>query len=264
MRNIWISKIKITNLNTEELLNLIKENIKNKKETHIITLNSIIFTKSLFNKNLKKLLKSADIIIPESEGIKLLLSISNKKIKEKINGIDLAKKLLDLAERENFSVFLLGGSKEVSLLAEKNVRATFKKLRLVGRYHGYFKDKKEEENIVLTIKKLSPDILFVAMGFPKQDIFISNYKDNLNSTIMIGVGGTFDIFSGKKIRAPSFFIKNKLEWFYRIITNPTKYYQIFLLLLFCIYILFTLIKRTFKSIKVFFYIKFIRDKRKKY
>lgn len=231
--------INIYNLNSEELLTIIEKALKENIKLHIVTLNAIILIKALFNKNYFSLLKKADLIIGDSDGIGFLFKMYDKKLKEKIAGIDLTRKIFYFSENENYSVFLLGGSKEVSLLADKNIRATFRKLKIVGRYHGYFKNEEEEKNIALLIKKSSPDFLFVAMGFPKQDIFINKYKDFLNSKIMIGVGGTFDIFSGKKKRAPKFFIKNKLEWFYRIITNPLKYYQFFLIAIFffmCVFI----------------------------
>ncbi|MCX8059407.1 MAG: WecB/TagA/CpsF family glycosyltransferase [Spirochaetes bacterium] len=231
--------IKIYNLDSNNIISLIKNTIKENIKLHIITLNAIILTKALLNKKYMQLLSNSDLIIAESDGIGLLFKMFDKKLKEKVAGIDLARKLLHFSEVENHSVFLLGGSKEVSLLSEKNIKATFKNLKVVGRFHGYFKDETEEKNIVTIIRKSSPDILFVAMGFPKQDIFINKYKESLNSKVMIGIGGTFDIFAGKKRRAPKFFIKNKLEWFYRIITNPLKYYQFFLILIFffiCIFI----------------------------
>ena len=95
----------------------------------------------------------------------------------------------------------------------------YKGLKIVGRQHGYFKDEKE---IIKKIQAVKPDVLLVGLGAPKQEILIDKYKDILPAKLCIGVGGSFDVMAGKVKRAPVIFQKLALEWFYRLISQPTR------------------------------------------
>lgn len=223
--------IPVWNVNSSEALEIVKKYLKEEKVHQVITINSLMLFRSFFDKRFKKILKNSDLNIVDSVGIKFALLMKRVKIKERICGIDFARKIMDYAEQEGKTIFLLGATFNVITNTEKNIKATFKELQIVGRYHGYFK-KEENDKIKTAINKVTPDFLFVAMGSPRQEKWIYNYKEQLKTKIAIGLGGAFDVYSGYKKRAPYFFRKMGLEWFYRIITNPVRIYQIIPLFLF--------------------------------
>ncbi len=242
--------IKISNFTKQEVMDKIIEYLDSNNNHHIITINSMIHLKTIFSKKYRKIINEADLVICDSIGVQLAMFFSGCKLKERIPGIDLSRSIMNYAEKEKKSLYLLGGRQNITIATEKNIRNTFKNLHIVGRYHGYFK-KSEEESIVTGIRKSSADIVFVAMGAPKQEKFINNNKDLINSKVMMGIGGTFDVFAGKKKRAPLFLRKVGFEWFYRIIKTPKKWHQFFCLLFYFIIVLFnglfTLTKKLFKK-----------------
>jgi len=229
VKYIDIFGINVCNGSENEIMDLLKGFFEKKKIRHIVTLNSMMIMRSFFDKGFRQILQKADLIVPDSIGVGMAFRMKGEKLIQRLPGVDLARKLMNYSEEENKTVYLLGGKKHVSLQTEKNIKSSYRNLRVIGRYHGYFKDK-EEESVFLAIRKSCADLVLVSIGSPKQEKLIAKYRDNLNSKILLGIGGAFDIYSGTKKRAPVFFQKNNMEWFYRIITQPRKYYQFFILL----------------------------------
>lgn len=223
--------IPIANVNSVEALEIIKKFLIEEKVHQIITVNSLMIFRSFFDKKFREILKKSELNIVDSVGVKFALLMKGIKLKERIAGIDFARKIMNYAEDNNKTIFLLGGTFNVITDTEKNIKATFKSLHIVGRYHGYFKVN-ENKKIITAINKVTPDFLFVAMGSPKQEKWIYLNKDNLKVKVAIGLGGSFDIYSGYKHRAPHFFRKTGTEWLYRIATDPIRIYQLIPLFLF--------------------------------
>ena len=126
-------------------------------------------------------------------------------------------------------LYLLGGKEGVAKEAGKNIIKTYPNIKILGTHHGYFKgahighkDHEEEMKILEEINKLKPDIIFVGLGFPKQETWIHENKYRIDSKVIIGNGGTMDILSGNAKRAPEVFQKLGLEWFYRLIKEPSR------------------------------------------
>ena len=108
------------------------------------------------------------------------------------------------------------------------MKAKYKKMNVAGYYHGYFKEE-ETSQIIDLINKSGANVLFVAFGIPKQEFWIAENLDKLNVNVAMGIGGTFDVMSGKKDRAPQFYQKTNLEWLYRYFQDPKKSYKLKLL-----------------------------------
>ncbi len=142
-------------------------------------------------------------------------------VKEKIAGIEVMDDILKMCNNENKKVYLLGTTEEVLDKCIDNLIKKYPKLNISGKHNGFF-DMDNCENIINDIKKSEPFALFVAMGCPRQEVFISNYMEKLPCKIFMGVGGSFDVFADKVKRAPKWMIKMNLEWLYRVAKEPYR------------------------------------------
>ena len=147
----------------------------------------------------------------------------------RVTGFDTSIELLRLADENGYGLYLLGGKEGVAEEAMKRLKVDYPGIRLTGCHHGYFKGSHtghgvtlEEKNIFKEIRNNKTDIIFVGFGFPKQEVWINTHGDALNLSVAIGNGGVIDILSGGAKRAPDIFIKLGLEWFYRLLTNPSR------------------------------------------
>lgn len=232
-----IFNIDVDDTDPGRLLKTCAERIKNNGRTFIITLNSLMVLDYFFNKEFRKAAGKADIIVPDGAGIVLAGRFFSRPVVHRLTGIDLMHKLLGLAYENRFSVFLLGGTWETADRAYGNLKKWFNQARFLGRYTGYF-EKEEEEKVIQGINKLAPDILFVAMGSPRQELWISRNLHRVRARILIGVGGTFDVISGKVKRAPESWRRRNLEWLYRCLTSPKKFLNIFKLAFYLLLMLY--------------------------
>ena len=203
---------------------------QNDSNTHIITLNMEHLHLAEKMPEFKKILTNAEFLIPDGESICLLARILAKQKIKKIAGIDLAEKLIDNYSRIAF----LGAEETVSdslrnLLTVKydsslNSEAGVFDLNSSKEFffeHGFY-EKNQEESVIERIVNFSPKLLLVALGSPAQEFLIAKYRHLFKNTVMVGVGGSFDIFAGKLSRAPRLFIKLKLEWLFRILQEPKR------------------------------------------
>ena len=140
-------------------------------------------------------------------------------ISERIAGIDIANKLLEYGHQQKKEVYLFGAKPEVIKDLVKVIREKYPNLNIAGTDNGYVNDK---DAVFEKMKKLQPDIILVALGIPVQEKLIYKHLKDFNKGIFVGVGGSFDVISGHKKRAPQIFINLKLEWLYRIITEPQR------------------------------------------
>lgn len=210
-------------LSMKEFLSLSFDYMEQNKFCHIVTINPEIIMAGLKNKELEKILKNADIIIPEASGIKLAFKFKGTNI-EQVTGIEFSENLIKLASENGKKVAFVGAKKETLEKMSKIIQEKYPMLNIVYKTDGYFED---EAVVIEQLEEACPDIVFVALGSPKQDYFIKNSKNILNNSIMIGIGGSFDVWAGNVNRAPVFFRKFGLEWFYRLITQPSRFNRMF-------------------------------------
>ena len=212
-------------LSFEDSLQLVHQHLKENKGMQIVTINPEMIALGKKNNNFGRILNEADLVIPDGVGIKLALKIKGIN-QENIPGIEFSQKLIQMCELENFTVGFLGAKEEVVQKASKNIQEKHKNLNITYIRNGYFNEQ-EEEIIIQELKAISPKILFVALGAPKQEFLISKLKKEMPNTIFIGVGGSFDVWSGIVKRAPQIWQKLGLEWLYRTIKEPERFKRIF-------------------------------------
>lgn len=184
----------------------------------IVTPNPEIVLSARKNPDFSKIVNDADYVIPDGIGIIKGAKTLGTPMHERITGFDTLMFLIKTANKRGLKLYLLGSKPEVIKASAERVKRDFSNAKLVGYHDGYFKN---DQDIVDDIVAKKPDIVLVALGSPKQEFFINNYRKQ-NNAIWIGVGGSFDVFSGTKKRAPIIFQKLSLEWLYRLLKEPTR------------------------------------------
>ena len=193
--------------------------IKNEKK-FIVTANPETFMKALNDKELDKLLSDkASTLVPDGIGIVSSAKMLGYNIKERITGVDIAYELLKLGSNLNKTIYLFGSKQEVIDKTLNVIKNNYPNLKVVGATNGYVDNK---DFVFEEIAKLKPDIVLVALGIPLQEKLIYKHLNKFKKGIFVGVGGSLDVISGCKKRAPKIFIKLNLEWLYRIIKEPKR------------------------------------------
>lgn len=189
---------------------------------HIVcTPNPEIVMEAQNDKELMEILKASDLVIPDGIGVVWASKYSEIKIRERVPGFDLTQNVFEKIKDTDYKVYFFGGAPGVANEASKKMMKKYEGLKIVGTRNGYFK-KEDEKDIVADIKNSGADILLVGLGAPKQEKWIYDNMRFTGAKVLIGVGGSFDVMSGNLKRAPKIFCKLGLEWFYRLITQPTR------------------------------------------
>lgn len=224
VEDVEIFGVKILASKREDILHEIVKILLSNKRAFIVTLNAQILDRALRDKEYLNIIKTADLVVPDGEGVVWASKILTGRKLHKTPGVELIEDISRVVASLDKSIFLLGGKDGVAELAGKRLNEKYG-VRISGNHHGFF-DAKEEEKIVQMINNSKADVLFVGMGVPKQEKFIMKYWNLLNVKIAMGVGGSFDVISGVKKRAPKAFINLKLEWLYRIFQDPLKKWKV--------------------------------------
>ena len=235
---ISILGVKIDNITKEESGNITKKLIEesNKSCKIIVAPNTEFVMCAQKDKEFFDILKQAELATPDSIGIIIGAKLQNKKFKERIPGQAYFREVIRKSEIEGWSIYILGGTDEVIEAAVANVKKDFSKANIVGYHEGYFV-KDSEEEVINEINALEPNVLFVAMGAPKQEKWIYKNKDKLKVDVATGQGGTLDYEAGRIKRAPKFIQKIGMEWFWRLMIEPSRIVRMRVLPIFLIKIL---------------------------
>lgn len=169
----------------------------------------------------RHILELADLVTPDSEGVLWASRRNGTAIKERVSGVELVEHLCALSAQKGYRVYFLGAAPGVAEMAAERMRLRHPGCHIVGTRHGYF-PADSDEIVAHEVAEAKPDILFVAMGIPRQEKFIYRTMRIIQAPVAIGVGGSLDVFSGKAKRAPLFVQKMKMEWLWRLLLNPKK------------------------------------------
>lgn len=193
---------------------------------HIIcTPNPEIVMAAQNDRELMEILKASDMVIPDGVGVVWASKYSEVKLKERVAGYDLTQNLFKELKDTDETVYLFGGAPGVAASAAKKMMKQYPGLKIVGTRNGYFSTRDEKE-IISEIKKQAPSLLLVGLGCPKQEKWIYDNMRLTGAHVCIGVGGSFDVMSGTVKRAPAIFCRFGMEWFYRLISNPSRFKRI--------------------------------------
>jgi N-acetylglucosaminyldiphosphoundecaprenol N-acetyl-beta-D-mannosaminyltransferase len=170
---------------------------------------------------LRRSVMDSDIFIADGAGVVLASRLLGRPLPERIAGIDLMNRLMELADRKRYRVFLFGAAQEVLDRVAERFRRDYPGAVIAGQRNGYYKPD-EEPGIAEEIRDSRADILFVAMTTPKKENFLARYAELMQVPVLHGVGGSFDVVAGKVKRAPMWMQKTAMEWVYRIIQEPRR------------------------------------------
>ncbi|KXG74446.1 WecB/TagA/CpsF family glycosyltransferase [Thermotalea metallivorans] len=188
----------------------------------IVTPNTEIVMEAQKDPDLLEIMKEADLVIPDGIGLIYASKIQGTGLRERVTGVDLMYRILEYCHENHKKIYLLGGKPGVAALAGQNIRNKFPHIAVAGTQDGYFQ-REEEGRIVEEINRSGAEILFVALGAPKQEKWIHRHKTLLQVKVAMGVGGSIDIWAGTAKRAPVIYQKLGLEWFYRLMKEPWRY-----------------------------------------
>lgn len=198
----------------------IKKDLKNNNKKFIITANPETLTMATKDEEISKmLLDENNSIIPDGIAIVKACKLLNIKVTERIAGIEIAEYLLEESNKQKKSLYLFGAKPEVIEALVLKIKEKYPNIQLLGYSDGYVKDR---DKVFKEIIKKAPDVCLVALGIPHQEKLIYKHLDKFKKGIFVGVGGSFDVISGSKKRAPKIFIKLNLEWLYRILCEPKR------------------------------------------
>ncbi|MFD1472733.1 WecB/TagA/CpsF family glycosyltransferase [Companilactobacillus mishanensis] len=206
------------NFTEDQFHKYLNEDLDNHSNKFIVTPNPEIVLSARKNTRFSNIVNNADYVIPDGIGIIKGANNLGTPMHGRITGFDTLMYLVKTANDKKLKVYLLGAKPEVIKASADRIKREFTGIDLVGYHDGYFDDDKK---IAEDIAAKKPNIVLVALGSPKQEYFINQFRD-LNPAIWIGVGGSFDVFSGTKKRAPKIVQKLSLEWLYRLLKEPTR------------------------------------------
>ena len=244
-----ILDISVDAINMDDSLNFIDKHIKNdSKIGYILAINPekiYILRQDLF---LKEFFKNALLLIPDGIGIVMALKFLYGVNISRVPGADLMQNICRVAPERKYKIFIYGGSEDVNLSAVKELKKRNPGINIVGRINGYVPST-ENEALIKQINESKANILFIALGSPSQEKWLSENIDKLAYIkICQGIGGTLDTITGDVKRAPMIFQKLCLEWFYRLLKQPSRIFRQLKLLHFVWEVLIEKIKLIFKKV----------------
>ena len=203
----------------DHAVQLIRQRISSRSPTFCVAINPEKVYRAMRDPALSRVLDSAHVRICDGIGISLASMLLYRKRLPRCTGIDLFLRLISLSAEEGWKVFLLGASPQSNAIASRELVNTYPALKIVGRQDGYFKD---SSAVVDQINRSEADLLFVAMGTPRQELWIAEQMTRLRATFCMGVGGSLDVIGGAGKRAPVLFRKTGTEWLFRLLVQPSR------------------------------------------
>ena len=204
--------------------------IEKKVAAHTFTQHVVVNVAKVVNmrkdQTLDESVRACEIINIDGMGVVLGARVLGHVVPERVAGVDLFHRLLEMSASQGYPVFLLGAKDEVVTEARQRVEKLYPDLKVAGHHHGYFWN--DEEAVVREIRESGTRLLFVAITSPKKENFINRWKDQLGVDFVMGVGGTFDVVAGKVKRAPLWMQDYGFEWLYRVIQEPRRMWKRYL------------------------------------
>ncbi|WP_042350941.1 WecB/TagA/CpsF family glycosyltransferase [Bacillus massiliigorillae] len=211
--------VDVSPLSYDEILVDIEQRMQADQKSTIIAVNPEKVMAAEQNEQLRELINNSTYGIPDGVGILLASKLKKGTITSRVTGVDMMDRLLEFAAKKGYRVFLYGAKEEVVSQAKAKIEEKYPEIIISGYENGYVQDPKQ---VVNKINEAKADLLFVAMGSPKQELWIREHMDSVSAKVFQGVGGSFDVFAGHVKRAPAFYRNLGLEWFYRLMKEPKR------------------------------------------
>ena len=208
------------NVTMDEALDRAMELVEQKGTPHlVVTPNAEIVQQAGQDEEFSALIANADMVIPDGVGVIYASKILGRPLKGRVPGVDFAAGLMERMAKSGHRLFLLGAKPGVAEEAAERLTAAHPGLVICGTHDGYFKDDAAPAEI---IRQAQADVVFVCLGAPRQEKWIVNNGAATGASLLIGLGGSLDVFAGRVERAPEAWQKAGMEWLYRAIKQPER------------------------------------------
>ena len=207
------------NVTMDEAVAQAVENLQSKRRCMVVTPNAEIAQSCVTDDRLREIVRKAGLVLPDGIGVIYASRILKKPLKQRVPGVEFGENLVSALRDTGKTIFFLGGKPGVAEEAAHRLQVKYPGLKVAGTKDGYFQ---REEEAVEAVQQAKPDVLFVCLGSPKQEYFMADHFDQLGATLMVGLGGSLEVYAGKVERAPALFRKLGLEWFYRLLRQPSR------------------------------------------
>ncbi len=217
-----------TNMNCRELLDATVSHVKTRHQATVIFLNTDVVVKMEKDPYLAKIVEEAEYVIADGMPLIWISKLFHRGLKERVCGSDFVPLLCERAAGEGLSLFFVGGAPDVAAAAVRRLQRQYPKIRIAGFDSppvGFEKDPKELERLNEHVRQAAPDILIACLGCPKQEKYLYENREKLNSVLYVCAGATIDFMAGKVKRAPAWMRRCGLEWFYRFLREPKRLFR---------------------------------------
>lgn len=221
-KRINILGVGIDRHNMAEALETVKEFLAGDRPRMVMTPNSEMIMAARDDEAFREVLNSGDLVVADGIGVVYAARILKDPLRERVAGFDLASAALEFLSETGGTAYFLGGRPGVAEKAKEKLLEKLPALQVVGTHDGYF-DEEELKNIKDELREKKPDLLLVCLGMKKQEQWMVTHGLELPVKVMMGVGGSLDVFAGEVQRAPEFFIDHHIEWAYRLLKQPSRF-----------------------------------------
>lgn len=226
-QRIELMNTSIDVLNMDETVSLAEEYVKQKEPLHLVGVNADKINEINRNEEMKKIVNSCGVINADGASVVLASRFLKKPLPERVAGIDLMDRLVQLSAEKDYRVYLLGARPEVVSQTAEVLCRKYPSLTICGIHDGYFK-KEDWPAVSQEIKDLHPDFVFVGISSPLKEYLVEYLQNDGNNAVFMGVGGSFDVISGNIPRAPEWMQKANLEWLFRMMQEPKRLFKRYL------------------------------------
>lgn len=220
-KSVKIFGVRIDRVDMDEAFNRFLVLLNRERTAVIYTPNTEMVMMAEKDREFKDVLNTADMVIPDGIGLIYASRIHNLGLRERVPGIELMDRILKYCNATRRSIFLFGGKPGIADMASYKILEKYPNIVIKGIENGYF-GPEDEDRIIDSINEAKPDVLFVALGAPKQEKWVAKYRKILNAHVTMGVGGSLDVYAGSVKRAPVFFQKLGIEWLHRLLKEPSR------------------------------------------
>lgn len=220
-RFVEVLGVPFINTTKDQFVARLGEHLNKEEKTFVVTANPEIVLHAYEDNTYREYLDRATYITADGIGVVKAAGMLGTPLPERVTGFDTFMDLLALANEKSYSIYLLGAKDEVLQKTIAEINRQFPNVVIAGSHHGFFDW--SETTIEDEIKEKKPDMVFLALGFPRQEKWIAERVDQFDKGLFMGIGGSFDVLAGEVQRAPEFWQKVHLEWFYRLVKQPSRW-----------------------------------------
>jgi N-acetylglucosaminyldiphosphoundecaprenol N-acetyl-beta-D-mannosaminyltransferase len=214
--------IKADNVTLTEAAEIVRQFVMEGKPKLVVTPNPEMIVAAQEDEELRTIINDASLRVADGISMVVVSRLLGQPLKERVSGIDLMLKLLEMGADYDYRVFLLGGAPGVAEAAAARIKQTYPGIVIVGTHDGYF-SAGDESALIQKIREAKPDLLFAGLGAGRQEKWLNRHLHELGASVGMTIGGSLDVLSGRKKRAPRWAQALYIEWLYRLITEPQRW-----------------------------------------